>query len=157
MVLAESRQLIGDRERRRLARSGRALEIDSPLQRRFGRERVLRRLAGNEADVFLLTRQRTRKRQPRANCFAGRHGIGLDGDGLRDAHAPRRDAGVVARERRIANLPVMRMRLFERPVVERCLLRAPGTSLLAQTKEIRRRAIEVALAAVDDAMLEQSG
>ena len=70
----------------------------------------------------------------------------------------RRDATLVLpREHRVANLAVMRMGLFERPVVERCLLRAPGTSLLAQTKEIRRRAIEVALAAVDDAMLEQSG
>ena len=49
------------------------------------------------------------------------------------------------------------MRLFERAVVEWRLLRAPRASLRTQAKEIRRRAIEVALAAVDDAMLEQSG
>ena len=87
-------------------------KIDRPLQRRFGRDRVLRRLAGDEANVFLLTRQRTRERQPRANCFTGRHGIGLDGKRLRDANAPRRGAGLVAREHRIANLAVMRDAAF---------------------------------------------
>ena len=157
MVLAERRQLVGDGERRRLTRTGRALEIDSPLHRRFGRDRVLRGLAGDVANVFLLTRQRTRKRQPRANRFAGWHGVRLDRESLRDAYAPRRGAGLVAREHRIANLPVMGMGFLERPVIEWRLLRAPRAGLRTQTKEIRRRAIEVTLVAVDDAMLEQPG
>jgi hypothetical protein len=157
MVLAEGCQLISDGERRRLARTGRTLEIHSPLHRRFRRDRVLCGLARDVADAFLLTRQRPRKRQPRTNRLAGRHCVGLDGECLRDAHATGRDARLVAREHGIANLTVMRMRLFERPVIEWRLLRAPRAGLLTQTKEIRRRAIEVALAAVDDAMLEQAG
>ena len=52
---------------------------------------------------------------------------------------------------------MMGMGFLERPVIEWRLLRAPGAGLRTQTKEIRRRAIEVTLAAVDDAMLEQPG
>jgi hypothetical protein len=69
----------------------------------------------------------------------------------------RRDAGAIARKHRVANFPMMGMSFLERPVVERRLLRAARASLRAQAKKIRRRAIEIALIAVDDAMLEQPG
>src|SRR3546814_15117239 len=88
-VLAEDRQFVGDRELGRLAGQRGLFEIRRALWRRLRRDLVRGRLAGDEADVFLVPRQRPRVRDPRPHRLALGHGVGVDGPPLGHAQPPR--------------------------------------------------------------------
>ena len=78
----------------------RLLQVDGALQRRFRRERVLRRHAVEQADVFLLPGDARAGYGIQARTVSpGRHRIGVDDERLGDAHAARRDAALAARQR----------------------------------------------------------
>src|SRR3546814_20678026 len=88
-VLAEDRQFVGDRELGRLAGLRGLFEIRRALWRRLRRDLVRGRLAGDEADVFLVPRQRLRVRDPRPHRLALGQGRGVDGQLLGHAQPKR--------------------------------------------------------------------
>ncbi len=151
-------QLVADGETGRLPGPRGLFQVDGALRRALRRDGRFRGHAGNEADAILLARYRLRIRNPCAHGFPGGHGIRIHHQRLGDPQPPRRDAVGAGGAGPFQRFTVMRMQAFEGSFGKRFhRRRATRGDIRVQPDQVRHRAAEVALLAVDGHALDAAG